>query len=158
MYIIFLLLFILQSNSQYEPLGEDDVTGDHGNDDSKVRVHVNAQDDDDDEKDGVQEDEAEPYTSAAAISKQLLDIGHRKPFKRKQKETAKEDVLLHLASEILIKKICQAETKEDPDDTFGKHVANELRNILDPRAKQFAKLKIQNILFEAQWGDWDQAV
>ncbi|XP_039609702.1 uncharacterized protein LOC120529710 [Polypterus senegalus] len=41
---------------------------------------------------------------------------------------------------------------DDEDDIFGKHVANELRLIGNLRAKQFAKLQIQNILFEAQFG------
>ncbi|XP_066572258.1 uncharacterized protein LOC136761387 [Amia ocellicauda] len=41
---------------------------------------------------------------------------------------------------------------EDEDDVFGKHVANELRLVGDLRSKQFAKLQIQNILFEAQFG------
>ncbi|XP_015209574.2 uncharacterized protein [Lepisosteus oculatus] len=41
---------------------------------------------------------------------------------------------------------------DDEDDIFGKHVANELRLVGNLRAKQFAKLQIQNILFEAQFG------
>ncbi|KAG9333042.1 hypothetical protein JZ751_013919 [Albula glossodonta] len=42
--------------------------------------------------------------------------------------------------------------REDTDDVFGRHVANELRLVSDLRAKQYAKLQIQNILFEAQFG------
>ncbi|KAG7488450.1 hypothetical protein MATL_G00033040 [Megalops atlanticus] len=45
-----------------------------------------------------------------------------------------------------------APPREDTDDIFGKHVANELRLVPDLRAKQYAKLQIQNILFEAQFG------
>ncbi|XP_033855219.3 uncharacterized protein LOC117399894 [Acipenser ruthenus] len=41
---------------------------------------------------------------------------------------------------------------DDEEDIFGKHVANELRLVSNLRAKQFAKLQIQNILFEAQFG------
>ncbi|XP_035269039.1 uncharacterized protein LOC118225110 [Anguilla anguilla] len=40
----------------------------------------------------------------------------------------------------------------DVDDVFGRHVANELRLVGDLRAKQYAKLQIQNILFQAQFG------
>ncbi|XP_041100496.1 uncharacterized protein LOC121312794 isoform X1 [Polyodon spathula] len=41
---------------------------------------------------------------------------------------------------------------DDEDDIFGKHVANELRLVSSLRAKQFAKLQSQNILFEVQFG------
>ncbi|KAL5012219.1 hypothetical protein ScPMuIL_010770 [Solemya velum] len=41
---------------------------------------------------------------------------------------------------------------EDEDSTFGKHVANEMRKIHNSRAKGLAKIKIQTILFEAQFG------
>lgn len=41
---------------------------------------------------------------------------------------------------------------EDPDELFGRHVANELRLIKNIKAKQFAKLQIHNILFNAQFG------
>jgi len=43
-------------------------------------------------------------------------------------------------------------TRDDPDATFGLHVANELRLITSLKAKQFAKLQISNILFNAQFG------
>ncbi|KAJ8377041.1 hypothetical protein SKAU_G00076210 [Synaphobranchus kaupii] len=45
-----------------------------------------------------------------------------------------------------------APPREDVDDVFGRHVANELRLVGDLRAKQYAKLQIQNILFQAQFG------
>jgi len=40
----------------------------------------------------------------------------------------------------------------DPDEIFGRHVANELKLIHGIREKQFAKLQINNILFNAQFG------
>ncbi|KAJ8279993.1 hypothetical protein COCON_G00070590 [Conger conger] len=46
----------------------------------------------------------------------------------------------------------EAVRAEDVDDVFGRHVANELRLVGDLRAKQYAKLQIQNILFQAQFG------
>lgn len=40
----------------------------------------------------------------------------------------------------------------DADEIFGRHVANELKLIQGMREKQFAKLQINNILFNAQFG------
>ena len=40
----------------------------------------------------------------------------------------------------------------DADEIFGRHVANELKLIRGIREKQFAKLQINNILFNAQFG------
>jgi len=40
----------------------------------------------------------------------------------------------------------------DADEVFGRHVANELRLIHGMREKQFAKLQINNVLFNAQFG------
>lgn len=41
---------------------------------------------------------------------------------------------------------------DDPDMVFGRHVANELKLISNHKAKQFAKLQIHSILFNAQFG------
>ena len=43
----------------------------------------------------------------------------------------------------------------DPDVTFGRHITNELKLIRDLRARQFAKLQIHSILFNAQFGLMD---
>jgi len=40
----------------------------------------------------------------------------------------------------------------DADEIFGRHVANELKLIRGMREKQFAKLQINNVLFNAQFG------
>jgi len=40
----------------------------------------------------------------------------------------------------------------DADEIFGRHVANELKLIRGMRERQFAKLQINNILFNAQFG------
>jgi len=40
----------------------------------------------------------------------------------------------------------------DADEVFGRHVANELKLIPGMKEKQFAKLQINNILFNAQFG------
>lgn len=42
---------------------------------------------------------------------------------------------------------------EDENDTFGRHVANELRSITNPRTKSLVKMKIQQVIFEAQYGE-----
>ena len=38
--------------------------------------------------------------------------------------------------------------REDVDDVIGRHIAHEMRNITDPNAKQLAKVKIQNVLYD----------
>ncbi|XP_071114450.1 uncharacterized protein [Haliotis cracherodii] len=43
-------------------------------------------------------------------------------------------------------------SSEDREDVFGRHVSHELRLITDLRTRQLVKLKIQNILFEGQFG------
>ena len=44
-----------------------------------------------------------------------------------------------------------SQPEEDGDDIFGKHVAREMRQIKDPRAKGLARLKIQQLLYDAQF-------
>ena len=44
----------------------------------------------------------------------------------------------------------------DADETFGRHVAHSLRNIEDRRSKELLKLKIQQLLFNAEFGGQDQ--
>ncbi|XP_067674167.1 uncharacterized protein [Haliotis asinina] len=41
---------------------------------------------------------------------------------------------------------------EDREDVFGRHVSHELRLITDLKTRQLVKLKIQNILFQGQFG------
>ena len=40
---------------------------------------------------------------------------------------------------------------DDDDDIFGKPVASEIRKVKDPRAKGLARVRIQSVLFEAQF-------
>ena len=41
---------------------------------------------------------------------------------------------------------------EDTEDTFGRHVANQLRDIEDKRTRDYVKLEIQQLLHESQYG------
>ena len=73
----------------------------------------------------------------------------KEPLAKRRKKApvqTKEDVLLGNAVSNLDKIRC-----EDPEDTFGKTVANGLRAIQDTRSREFAKLKIQEILFQCQF-------
>lgn len=56
------------------------------------------------------------------------------------------------SSEILMNAAASGHSTDDPDTMFGRYVANELRLIKDLKSKQFAKLQIHNILFNAQFG------
>ena len=40
----------------------------------------------------------------------------------------------------------------DADDVFGQHVAASLRNIKEYRSKEYLKVRIQELIFEAQFG------
>ena len=79
------------------------------------------------------------------------------PQKRQRVEVrrSKEDNLLDKAFGVLEKANQQNAIREDADDTFGKTVANSLREIENKRAKALAKLKSQDILFNAQTGLYD---
>ena len=41
--------------------------------------------------------------------------------------------------------------EDDDDDIFGKPVASEMRKVKDQRAKGLARVRIQSVLFEAQF-------
>ena len=41
---------------------------------------------------------------------------------------------------------------EDAEEIFGRHVAESLKSITEQRSRELAKLKIQQVLFEAQFG------
>jgi len=43
------------------------------------------------------------------------------------------------------------EEAEDEDLTFARHISNELKKILDARSKALVKIKIQQLIFEAQF-------
>ena len=46
---------------------------------------------------------------------------------------------------------------EDEFSVYGKHVANELRQVADDYAQQATKMKINTILFEARTGTYNKA-
>lgn len=51
------------------------------------------------------------------------------------------------------KKSSMVEIKdEDENDTYGKHVANELRSISDPYTRDYIKHEFNKILFSSKWG------
>ena len=78
--------------------------------------------------------------------------------KNKNKKNANEELMLEAtralkcASAIPVELTQNSEREVlDEFDIFGKHVANEMRIITDFRARQYVKLQIQNLLFEAQF-------
>ena len=87
----------------------------------------------------------------------MLDESVKRPLGKKR---ARKDIYKgrenNLQEKALDIPVDQNPTKsEDADDTFCKSVANGLREIENKRAKALAKLKIQEILFHAQTGDYD---
>ena len=76
----------------------------------------------------------------------------KRPLAKRQKrmvKVAKEDLLIDQALSALQSKVA---TPEDGDDIFGKNVACSLKKINDEQTKEYAKLKIQEILFQARCG------
>lgn len=45
----------------------------------------------------------------------------------------------------------------DEDEAFGRHVTSSFRNIYDTRSKEYAKVKIQEVLYKAKFGFLTQA-
>lgn len=85
------------------------------------------------------EEEAEPPRS----TKRPL------PKKKKQENKSKEDCLLDQAASVLWSRQNKV---VDSEEVFGQNVAHSLRAIPDKRAREYAKVKIQEILFQAQFG------
>ncbi len=77
---------------------------------------------------------------------------HEKTITEKEKKDdtiAKENYLLDQAVSVFRAK---QDKKADPEDVFGQNVAVGLRAISDKRSRELAKLKIQEVLFHAQFG------
>ena len=72
-----------------------------------------------------------------------------KDRKRKVQQRSKEDIMLDEAMSILAAKKNKV---MDADETFGQNVTASLRNIPDNRCKEFVKVKIQELIFQAQFG------
>ncbi len=85
----------------------------------------------------------ESFASNRSTKKPLL--------KRKKKDDTitKENYLLDQAVSVFRAK---QDKKADPEDVFGQNVAVGLRAISDKRSREFAKLKIHEVLFHAQFG------
>ena len=75
----------------------------------------------------------------------------KKPLPRKRKSDiiSQENFLLEQAVSVFCSK---KENKDDPENIFSKHVAVVLRPVSDIKNRELAKLKIQEILFQAQFG------
>ena len=71
------------------------------------------------------------------------------PKKRKIAEKSKEDVMLYQAMSVLAK----SNKEPDDDDAFGQNIALTLKSIPEKRTKEFIKFKIQELLFQAQFGN-----
>lgn len=74
-------------------------------------------------------------------------IDERAPKKKKIKDDVEEAVLEHLKERAEDRKRRQQETD---DDYFGRHIAGVLKR-LPSRAKAIARLKIEQVLLEAEF-------
>ena len=71
----------------------------------------------------------------------------------------KKSTSQELETEVLNKSLALLESAtnrkgqaEDAEEIFGRHVAESLKSITEQRSREVAKLKIQQLLFEAQFG------
>ena len=76
---------------------------------------------------------------------------HPLPREKKQKteQKSKEDIMLDEAMSVLAARKSRV---ADADEIFGQNVTASLRNIVDNRCKEFLKVKIQELIFQAQFG------
>ncbi|KAJ8319706.1 hypothetical protein KUTeg_002749 [Tegillarca granosa] len=98
-------------------------------------------------------DEDSDFSQDGSVASQSIDT----PACKKKKRNATENVMHKAVS--LLSSIEQSgkqrtgtpEQAEDEDMTYAKHIANEMRKIRDARAKALVKIKIQQLIFEAQF-------
>ena len=64
--------------------------------------------------------------------------------------TSKASAVMDSALEILNEKKSKIPKHDDAETVFGQHVANSLRTLPDEGAKEYAKLKIQEILYQSR--------
>ena len=102
-----------------------------------------------------------PKTSKGS-GKRVIDdqnTGTRKAAARLKEKCSShikvEDQLLKEATLALKSATSQqhVDQESDQDMLYGKWLSGELKQITDVRAKQLLKIKIQNLLFEAQFGE-----
>ena len=75
--------------------------------------------------------------------------GADKPLTKRQKVEAAENLLITKAIACM-DKVSTSEGKDDSFELFGRYVASELRTIASTSAQRWAKLQIQNVLYNAQ--------
>ena len=72
--------------------------------------------------------------------------------RKRKAATSKEDLALDTAIKVLADVKNSTPKEVDEDDVFGNHVAFSLRKVKDARNKEYAKMKMQEILYQAQFG------
>ena len=74
----------------------------------------------------------------------------KKPLRKRTMEPhSKEDTMMEAAWSVLTTKKNKV---LDADEIFGQNIALSLKSITDKRCKEFAKVKMQEIIFQAQFG------
>ncbi len=109
------------------------------------------------ESGGLVDDWREEHQDVTIISEndQLKDRRSRKqPLAKIRKRTLDQrrdcNVVIH--DQAVPSLSTNKYTITDADEIFGRHVAASLRNISDHRCKEFLKVKIQEVIFQAQFG------
>ena len=74
----------------------------------------------------------------------------KKPLPQKRKSSESQERILHEQPVYVVHS--HKDKRDDAEDIFGQHVAAGLRAVSNIRSRELAKLKIQEILFQAQFG------
>ena len=92
----------------------------------------------------LEEEEEEPTIVLGTSTKQPTQQAKKHVSKRQKIEASENDLIKRA-----IQCLDQPTQSADGFELFGQYIATELRAILNPQAQRWAKLQIQNILFNA---------
>ena len=95
-----------------------------------------------------EEEDCDTVSETKSTKKPIAKPDQGKPRTKRQKMEAEESQLIKKAIACMDK--ATGESKEDGFEFFGRYVASELRTIASSHAQRWAKLQIQNILYNVQ--------
>ena len=94
----------------------------------------------------------------SSADKEDDELGNKKVLPKAQKQSKKHPK--DLETEVLTKSLVLLDNAtnrkrppdDDGEDIFGRHVAKSLKAITDKRSRELAKIKIQQVLFDVEFG------
>ena len=94
----------------------------------------------------------------SSVDKEDDEMGNKKVLSKAQKQSRKDPK--DLETEVLTKSLVLLDNAtnrkrppdDDGEDIFGRHVAKSLKAITYKRSRELAKIKIQQVLFDVEFG------